>query len=414
MTDLHNRLYRRSRSDNPVVAFPALVRLGKAQAIAPSTDTGYKAYGEGKLFLPAATNLCVDPCCSALTFWPADTAHTDLTAGVSNPLPTAGVPSTVLSLVNDGTADAPQTANITVSASTAYMASIYVYAPTLGGNLTITTEDGHSFTLAALTGVVGAWRRYNIASPTVAGEVTLSLKFSFAGGGVSTVYVTGCNVIATSVLTPYFDGSSPDCVWTGTANASTSTRTVSGHNIYVLTNTWATACTIAYRTAPLFAGNDGVLQNQILLYVGAADYIYLAKDAANKWSVKVQGSAGSAGVTYGLSAAQSFAANTFHSIVARIVAGSTIDLDHDGTSIAQVANPRTPTAFASGRALGTSLGYVGPVIISPARKSDAWTAAVQVGSGAIYSDPMRVWREYLEAGDLFVPFQNDSVSFLKI
>lgn len=188
------------------------VRGGFLRPIDVKTDTGHRRYGIGRQFRPAATNLIPDRegALADGTFWPADTAHTDTTANLAPPIP---LPSELqeqgvtkcLKFVNDGTADAPETATVAVTASKDYFTSLYVYAPTLGGNLTITAENGHTFSVAALTGANAGWVRYSVKSATVALETTLKLKFAFAGGTPSTVYVTAAQLVQEPVLSEFFN-----------------------------------------------------------------------------------------------------------------------------------------------------------------------------------------------------------------
>jgi hypothetical protein len=155
---------------------------------------------------------------------PATAVYTDQPLPLPLDLP-LGSPGSCVKLINAGGAVDTSTADIPVAASTDYRTSLYIYAPTLGSTLTITDETGHTFTVATVTAANADWVRYDVDAPTVAGETTLHLKFAFAGGTESVVYVTGVLVEPSGALHDYFDGSFVNCAWSGTANASGSTYT---------------------------------------------------------------------------------------------------------------------------------------------------------------------------------------------
>ena len=391
--------------------FPGLVRAGLAIPVFPTTDQGYKLYGPGRLMLPAGTCLCPDPQGTALTFWPADTANTDFTANFAVPLAVPDNPliTKCLKMVNNGTADAPVTANMVVVASTSYNSSLYVYAPTLGGNLTITAENGHTFTVAALTGASAGWTRYSVQSNTVAGEVVLGLKFSFAGGTASTVYVTGCNPVASSVLTPYFDGTYPDCSWSGAANASTSVMAASG--LTYNAGTWLvnTAGTIAGRLAPLFAGNDGLWHYLIHSNIRLVD---IDKYGAGNLGIDLTATKDSSVI------AAPTAIGAVSSFVGRWANGATLDFRLNGTNAAQDAAVTAIDALTSIN-IGTQetparpcQAYIGPLAISPSRITDAETAYLDAGLTAGWGG-LELFRFFRERNynALILPLQDSSVGY---
>lgn len=403
----------RCSSDSEAREWQDLVRHGYAQMVLPTTDSGYKTYGPGRLFLPAATCLCVDPQGTAATFWGTSTDHTALTPNTAVPLTVTDSPliTKCLRLVNDGTADAPVTANITVVASTAYNSSIYVYAPTLGGNLTITDEVGHTFTLAALTAANAGWVRYSVQANTVAAEVTKSLKFTFAGGTESTVYVTGYNPVASAVLTPYFDGGMQNCAWTGTANASTSTRAVS---LLQYANTgFATAAALTFgcRFSPLGAGTSVTAQCPSVGFTWNATHKCNMTEYAGAVFTTMRDASGATDI------AQVFTSTpgTLHTAIARTLHGSTLDLTVDGTAAAQVANPRVPTltSLPLNTNNNSASGYQGPVFWCPARITDAETVLLDAGLTAGWGglELFRFFRERGYANTLILPLEGDSVGY---
>jgi hypothetical protein len=88
--------------------------------------------------------------------------------------------------------------------------------------------------------------------------------------------------------------------------------------------------------------------------------------------------------------------------VARWVTSASADLNYDGTNLDQAAHATAitqPDFIGVGYWAGTTRQNTyptGPVLISPQRKSDAWVAAIQANSGAAYSDPMRLVRDFMQ------------------
>jgi hypothetical protein len=325
-----------------------------------------------------------------------------------------------IKMVNDGTADAPVTANITVVASTAYASGVHIYAPTVGGNIVVTAENGHSFTLGTITTANATFVRYELATPTVAGEVTLALKFSFAGGTASTIYVTGADVVASPILTPHFDGSYPNCAWTGTPNESTSTRTKSSLFFASgLPSALEAAGTIAMRVTGLWPGNIALAQYIWALApaAGAATYVRMWKSGAdNKVYARYYDGHNHDSASDSKAA---WAAGEAHNYVVRWAGAATVDLNTDGTSAAQGAVDATAGALTKlllGVAQDGSSGtasYIGPALISPERKSDAWVAAIQANGGQAFGNLSQLWQSFMVAGDLLIPLASDGTAYLK-
>lgn len=415
----------RRRGRNRVLTLQDCVRRGEAGCLYPATDTGYRAYENGRLFLPAATNLCVDPQGTAATFWGAGTVHTAIVPNTSLPLPITDQPfiTKCVKLTNNGTADAPVTANITVAASTPYNCSLYAYCPEFGGNVTITAENGHTFTVAALTGAMSGWTRYSVQSNTVAGEVVLGLKFAFAGGSQSTLYVTGFNPVASAVLTPYFDGSYPSCAWTGVANASTSTRAVSAlayqiastgpfsmpANAYTVAMSWSSLAASASQPANCYLFDllgNGHEACQLADFWGGGYMRHSCYDGVNNPS--------NPNLTF------TWTAGGSNALIARNGDG-VIDYRNCGVTRAQVADTTTrvaPTLVSVGSSNGAGsachIGHIGPLAISPSRITDAETALLDamLTAGATGLDLFRWFRGRGYSGTLIIPLNGDSVGYV--
>jgi hypothetical protein len=421
-------LRKKAASNNPSVAFPAMEKLGWIQKVAPSVDTGYRRFGPGgRLFLPAVTNVIPDPqgVLADGTFWPVSTAHTAITANQAPPIPlpdelaNEGV-TKCLKFVNDGTADTTETAVLTVTVSKAYQASLYIYAPALTGVLTITTQATGASTVATVSAVNAGWVRYNVAHTTGAAETTLHFHLAFATGG-ATVYVTGAMLAREDLLTPFFCGASNDCAWSGTANASASTRPRTNLQ-YALTQ----------HGSDVLASNSGtiVFQATPLGPTVTAWYIGLNHTAsANNGVVCYVNGGTSVFYVYGATAAKSAQpGQVLTAGVPWVMTGrwSSDIVDERAT----VTDLRSATGLAGGAFVGpmvigsiilsgTTLddtkfacGYMNSVLFSPERKADAWVEAVSP-DGASLPNPMQIVMDFMDPGDMFVPLVSDSVAYQK-
>ena len=415
-------------SDNWDIFMPAAVRAGILRPIQPTTNTGYKAYGIGRLFLPAATNLVPDPQGTLAdgTFWPADTAHTNTTANTAAPV---AVPAALagltkcLTLVNDGTADTPETAVLAVSASKDYYVSFYVYAPIVGGNLVVTTQATGATTVATITAANTGWVRYSAKHTTAVGETELHLHFAFAGGTASTVYVTGAQVVQESVLTPFFCGASDlggSMAWTGAANASTSTLTASSLTYSLTSGAFDTVLTTAGRFSSLWAANGAAGAYPCLWTVKGVGSTALSRFILNQQVPERLSQDAWDGVSNPTvnSAALSFAAGTVHSAVLRRTA-TKLDLTLDGIASAQTNNTcgaQVATTLIVGASyalekIGTA--YVGPLCLAPFDIGASDTVAVDamLTAGATGVDLVRFFRDRGYVNTLVIPFAGDGVGY---
>jgi hypothetical protein len=120
---------------------------------------------------------------------------------------------------------------------------------------------------------------------------------------------------------------------------------------------------------------------------------------------------GAVGANYG---AQTFTAGTPACIVQRVTQGATMAANIDGGDVGpddiSADSVRDYTRIIFNADL---CAYIGPVLISPTRKSDTWTAAIQANSGAAFSDPVRLYREFMAAGDMLLPLVSDSVGYVE-
>src|SRR5690606_19592475 len=120
------------------------------------------------------------------------------------------------------------------AASKDYQEAIHIYAPTVGGTITVTADvyNSGAYVRTVAVGTIasanGSFVRFSGKVTTAAsGENQILWKFAFAGGTPSTIYVTAGHGVQESTLTPAFDGTRQGCTWSSTAHASTSSRAVS-------------------------------------------------------------------------------------------------------------------------------------------------------------------------------------------
>ncbi len=177
----------------------------------------------------------------------------------------------------------------------------------------------------------------------------------------------------------------------------------------------STAGTIAFRFVPQFAGNDNATQRLFYGYVAANDRVRFFKDTANKIQCAITDGTDTAS---SLSAAQSWASGTVHYVVGRWTWAATADVNLDGTNATQgdasAVAAQTCDSIYVGHATTPAPTFVGPVIVSPTRKSDAWVAAIQASSGAAYQSIPRLVRDFVAVGDLLLPLVDNSTAYLRV
>jgi hypothetical protein len=403
-------------------------RKGYLQPVQPTTRTGFIEYGPGALFLPAQTNYVTNPT-AATTGW---TGLSGLTVTRETTAPVAFPPgiSTCCKIVH-GAVDygafqlIPKFA---VVAGEVYTGSAFVHM-----SEELTTDRIYvAFRTYLGADVKRDWYLIaayvsdpNTSFARISKSVTIAadedgLEFScWTDTGTSTGYVTGFMVEKSAVLTPYFDGSTHDCVWTGAANASTSTR--AGSDLQVSTGLPSglqTAGTFAGRLVPLWAANDGAFHSCGILWADANGSISFYKASTNFWTVSCRG--GGASNTTTISAGAS-AAGTAHVVTARWTQGGagTIDLMVDGTAAAQGAQAKTlaaPTTFYIGRYQdGTQpvQAYLGPIAVCPARITDAETAllSTMLTAGCTGACLAKWFRDKSYVNTLIIPLEGSCTAF---
>lgn len=175
--------------------------------------------------------------------------------------------------------------------------------------------------------------------------------------------------------------------------------------------TWLsdTSGTIAARFVPL-TGSPMPAENDLVALANLGRILYLGGSGLNRLALYIGG-----GTASEVNVARSWAAGDVLTGVARWTA-TTQDLIFCGTA-AQVARtgtngPGTDIRFG---VYGSTSSYVGPVIISPTRFSDADAALLGASpADPLWSDIMRLadWLRRKYPGSLLLPLQSDSVSYL--
>lgn len=175
------------------------------------------------------TNLCTNPGAETdVTGWTVNaTAPDAATVARSTTRAHSGTASVLATFTNDdGTGFPPiirMPAMTTVNGQT-YTVSAYVYVPTGTVDIKI-AASGNGF--GTSTSLKDQWVR--LQHTFTASGTTTYIEFwpNTPAGAGTTFYIDDVLFESGTVLGDYFDGSYPNCAWTGVANDSTSTQTIS-------------------------------------------------------------------------------------------------------------------------------------------------------------------------------------------
>lgn len=399
---------RRRRRD--LSTLDGLVRAGRLQVVNPTTDTGWRSYGAGgRLFLPAATNYCTNPVAAVDTVgWTVNGAG----SSASRQVGVTPLGDTFMRLVRGSTNSELRGPYVVSAAGEVWTISAWVRGtPGVPASLALVNWYSGTGNAAVNFTLTDTWVRVSATGPAVVddGHPNRTMFVRFTGGTAGDVLeVVGMQAEKSPFPTPYFDGSTANCAWTGTPNASTSTRAVSVLAYPPLGDIMPMQGTIAGRMTHLGPVSAGSQHCSLAGFYGSSPFgnvrAYLTQSAGRP---RMWVSGESTSVT-------SPDAGVPYSVVGRWTEAN-VQLNHDGVDQPQSVNPVVGLAtsnIAVGQApLG---GYVCPVLISPTRKSDAWVTAIQANSGAAYNDPVRLYREFMSPGDMLIPLQGDSRAYKKV
>lgn len=164
------------------------------------------------------------------------------------------------------TADHYTEYNHSVSGSTTYTLSAYVYSSSTNGCFNYWEWNGSAGTASgtACPTVTNTWQRLNLTVTTRSDTVALLVRF-YPGDSTSsgTAYVDGVQVEQASSATNYCDGSlvgNGSRRWTGTAHASTSVCD-NGTDGFILNGSWQTSDQCVVGGCQKFNGTSTAIQN---------------------------------------------------------------------------------------------------------------------------------------------------------
>ena len=402
-------------------------RVGMNVAAA-TADTGYETYGEsgGRLFLPAATNLSINPVpVHTADQVPAGGAPYNATnstytwsngaaagRGVSKHVRVVGGAgcSGYAAVLFKEFVNSEVAAGDVITGS-AYISEAVLTGCTVGLSFSFWKDNGEYVTGVNSSAISVSANRtrfsYSYTVPALATKIRFGVSAlgNFSEGDVVELSYDSVLVEKSSVLTPYFDGSTADSLnastyaWTGTENASTSTRAAS---VLSIPSPWATvpaAGTIAGRGSPL--GVNTAYTSEVIagLFNGATALVEMGHKAGKR-NFKVGTEATSTAT---------FSAGSVNCSVGRWDAAGTY-LTFNGTAASAGAAPTTGGAIALIKIGPQGAYYLGPKLFSAAKKSDAWVTAVDaLLRGTISEDTMKTLKAtYMDPGDaLFTGLQRD-------
>jgi hypothetical protein len=118
---------------------------------------------------------------------------------------------------------------ISVSSSTAYAFSAYVYNPTRAIRISVRDQAGTELAVQTAIAASSKWKRIEIAFTTGGSSTTVHIRFTNNNDGTThDFYVDAAQVELQSNPTTYCDGDQPGCSWDGIEHGSTSQREAFG------------------------------------------------------------------------------------------------------------------------------------------------------------------------------------------
>ena len=400
----------------------------ECEQITPTTDTGWATYANGsRLFLPAGTNYCTNPSFEldsnsdglADGWTSASYDHTVVTSRVPALTGSRGQYAQRWQVSGDGSGNATLFCGDMggCSAGEPFSLSILVDASLVGCASNI-----------ALVG--GAFSELHILNiPDTGGAVMLALSGVWAQEHAAThLYWFATDVVdgdslditiddvlvgKSSILTPYFDGSYPSCTWSGTANASTSTRTASDLRYGVPGLSLDGVGTVACRVTPLYPSTASTWKTFINVTTATGAGAALQQNFGGVYVTEFDGVNNPF-----LAVEKVFSTGDVLTCVGR-GDGSWLDLNINGVDGTHASDTSTLSALSqmfvgnSHDQNASALSYIGPIIASPYRKSDAWVAAIQANDGAAYNNLNTLWRNYMTSGDMLIPLCSDGIGWVK-
>jgi hypothetical protein len=399
-----------------------IVAAGLATEITPSTDTGFQVYSNpGRFFGPALTNGFTNP-----------GFRTDTNAdGQADGLSLGGGPVAGLAWSLAGGQQRIMAGYTAGDGATWYLRSDHIAGYSAGDQATFQMEILSKTVLGctpqisiqaydAVNGFLGVSSGTVPASgvgshtwvlPANTAKIRVALLVTDWGtGDILDITFTNWCVTKSAYRAPYFDGSSPGASWTGTPDASTSTMPASSLVLSVPLGT--TAYTAALRYSAKWAHNDGLQWYLARLWTASHNRSSLVKNASNQLELWATDGTHSVNAQ---STAQTLAPDTVNHLVTRLEWNHAAELNLNGTDATDGdATLVDPQDLITVKLDGQIYAYIGPVVISAERKSDAWVADVQAGSGGAYAEPIGLFFNHLEPGDIIIPLTSSGKAYLKL
>jgi hypothetical protein len=362
---------------------------GRLKKTRSATDSGYRRYWGGRILVPAGTNYCTNP--SFETDSNADGrsdgfsfSDTACTGTVTHERPAAigesgsySQRTAYTTVVGDTVSQPNMNTDMTNSGTFAQNDWISVSFDALGslsnsnqlqciirvcnaaGSVVQSLASGGLTLSSSVKRVSWSGQATHADTSRIYVDVKSYGSFAYPEGFVDYT-VDNLMVEKSPGPTPYFDGSysAYACSWSGTAHASTSTRTSTASYASLPTSFTGAAATIGCRFTPFWAGPASGYYPYPLGIVSADNnsHFDIWQYGNTGWGAVVRFQSTT---TYGNVVNTAFAANSMHTMIARLGA-TTIDFSLDGTSATQKAHALTGSALTK-----LQLGGGAPTFLSP-------------------------------------------------
>jgi hypothetical protein len=400
--------------------------------VAATTDTGYREYSSsGRLFLPASTNYCTNPSfeidtdSNGLSDTWAEYENSGASSTLTRVAGRTGGYAQRVQMTADG-ADSGKIWEIYINSPAASFASgdISTWSCYLKGTTTGTVQvrlgtttrtnaeaDIHTTYSSDIT-LSSSWTRVSLTD-AAAGATTDHINVFLLVSGLDSgdsfdITIDDVLIEKSSFLTPYFDGSSPDCSWSGTANASTSVRALSVMRMATSFTTMPEEVTIAARVIPLASQAQAGTDPLFSLWVNNTTRAFMRH---NYGSLRFANS-GEQNVAGG-----GFAALSKNTIVGRWDAnGQDFRWNAtDATRLAVAPLIASVTEFRIAEVLGVNLQgvYLSEVVLCPSRITDAETALLSTllttcNGAELY----KFFYDRGYYGTLIIPLEGDASAYI--
>lgn len=258
-----------------------LVGVDSSTSDSGKISTQNYAGHQGIFFEEATTNLMINP-----SFETGVTGWSGVSTTRTQDSTTAKFGTSSMKIIGDNV-DTSARAFLTFTASTQTTYSLSAWVKTDSGTATgvklSLLETSGTSTNGSLLNIGTDWQKVTLTATTSSSFLNAYFAIYIQNSGAlsKTIYIDGVQVEQKSFPTTYTDGSlGTGYAWTGTAHASTSTRTISYTN-YASSNMDTSKGTISFWFKPNWNGNDGLSHGLTQNFVDVNNYIQLSKDTNN-------------------------------------------------------------------------------------------------------------------------------------